>query len=231
MKKIAVFTGAGISSESGLQTFRGKDGLWEGHRVEDVTTPEGWRSDPEMVHKFYNQRRNACRKALPNLGHLALVELEKYAHVEIITQNIDDLHERAGSTRILHLHGEIMKAQSARNPQLIYPILSEELTLEDRAEDGARLRPNVVWFGEPVPNMNLAIQIVKRADILLIIGTSLQVYPAANLIYEVNSECEIFIIDPNVDTFEYNFKITPVKGNAAIEVPKWVNSFAEYYSA
>ena len=226
-KKIVVFTGAGISAESGLQTFRGNDGLWEGHRVEDVATPAAWLRDPETVQRFYNMRRIACRKALPNTGHLALVELEKYADVYIITQNIDDLHEQAGSKNILHLHGEIMKAQSSRDSQLIYTLGKDEITLEDKCALGAPLRPHVVWFGESVPNMIVANNIVKDADILLVVGTSLQVYPAANLIYEVAPMCKVILIDPNAHTIRVNPSVELISGTAAVALPKWVKMFAK----
>jgi NAD-dependent deacetylase len=226
-KKIVVFTGAGISAESGLQTFRGTDGLWEGHRVEDVATPEAWLRDPETVQRFYNIRRAACRKALPNTGHLALVELEKYADVHIITQNIDDLHERAGSKNILHLHGEIMKAQSSRDPRLICPIEGDEISLDDTCELGSPLRPHVVWFGEAVPNMALASREVQDADILIVVGTSLQVYPAANLIHDVPRACKITLIDPNAKTMGLTSNFELINGKAAAELPKWVKQFAE----
>lgn len=228
-KKIVVFTGAGISAESGLQTFRGADGLWEGHRVEDVATPEAWQRDPQTVQRFYNIRRAACRKALPNPGHLALVELEKYADVHIITQNIDDLHERAGSTNILHLHGEITKAQSSRNPRLVYPIKGDEISMDDKCELGSTLRPHVVWFGEVVPNMAVASRIAGDADILLVVGTSLQVYPAANLIHDIPSTCKITLIDPNANAMALNSNYELINGTAAIELPKWVKRCAELY--
>lgn len=226
-KKIVVFTGAGISAESGLKTFRGADGLWEGHRVEDVATPEAWQRDPQSVQRFYNIRRIACREAQPNPGHLALVELEKYADVYIITQNIDDLHERAGSKNILHLHGEIMKAQSSRNANLVYKIDKDELTIEDKCEMGSQLRPHVVWFGETVPNMALASKLVADADVLLVVGTSLQVYPAANLVHEVPALCKIVLIDPIANSLRISGNIELINGTAALELPKWVKRYAE----
>ncbi|MGN0003819.1 MAG: SIR2 family NAD-dependent protein deacylase [Sphingobacterium composti] len=226
-KKIVVFTGAGISAESGLQTFRGSDGLWEGHRVEDVATPEAWQRDPESVQRFYNMRRIACRRAQPNAGHLALVELEKYADVYIITQNIDDLHERAGSKNILHLHGEIMKAQSSRDSNLVYQLQKDELSMEDKCKMGSILRPHVVWFGEAVPNMLIASEIVKDADILLVVGTSLQVYPAANLLYETSKDCKIELIDPNAHQMRINSNVILHSGTASEILPKWVEIYAE----
>lgn len=201
MKKLVVFTGAGISAESGLKTFRGGDGLWEGSRVEDVATPEAWMKDPERVQHFYNIRRKSCIEAKPNSAHYALVNLEQHYDVHIITQNIDDLHEKAGSTNILHLHGEIRKAQSSLHPNLIYFVDGDTIRVGEKCEKGSQLRPHVVWFGEPVPNMNAAEKICDDADILVIIGTSLQVYPAANLLYAVSDKCKIYLIDPLADTY------------------------------
>ena len=197
IKHITVFTGAGVSAESGLDTFRGAGGLWEGYRVEEVATPEAWAQNPELVQRFYNVRRKACRAAQPNAAHKALVELERYYEVDIITQNIDDLHERAGSSRILHLHGEIVKAQSSINPNLVYPIEGEELRMGEKCALGSQLRPHVVWFGEAVPNMEKAFEIVRETDLLVVIGTSLKVYPAALLVYEVGVGADIVVIDPN----------------------------------
>ena len=226
-QKIVVFTGAGISAESGLQTFRGADGLWEGHRVEDVATPAAWARNPETVQRFYNIRRKACREAQPNAGHLALVELEKYADVYVITQNIDDLHERAGSKNILHLHGEIMKAQSSLDARLVYPLNKDEISMEDKCELGSPLRPHVVWFGEAVPNMVVASRIVQDADVLLVVGTSLQVYPAANLLYEVPINCKVILIDPKASEMRVDSHVELISGTAAVELPKWINLYAE----
>lgn len=202
MKNMVVFTGAGISEESGLKTFRGEDGLWEGHRVEEVATPEAWHADPDRVQRFYNIRRKDCIKAQPNHAHLAIVELEKEFNVHVITQNIDDLHERAGSKNVLHLHGEIRKSQSSVNHNLVYPIQGEELKMGETCEKGSQLRPHVVWFGEAVPMMERALEIVQHADIFVVIGTSLQVYPAANLIHYTPDQCEIYVIDPNAAQFK-----------------------------
>ncbi len=196
-KKVVVHTGAGISAESGLATFRGADGLWEGHRVEDVASPEGWARNPELVLEFYNQRRAAARAARPNAGHRALVELEASYEVFIITQNVDDLHERAGSSRVIHLHGKLMESRSTRDENLVYPMTGDRIDLGDRCEKGQQLRPNIVWFGEPVPLMEWAIEATATADVLLVVGTSLQVYPAANLVYYTPTGCPIYIIDPN----------------------------------
>lgn len=195
-KNIVALTGAGISAESGLKTFRDSGGLWEGHRVEDVATPEAWNRNPETVLKFYNERRQALIKAAPNDAHRALVELEAYFKVTIITQNVDDLHERAGSTEVLHLHGELMKSQSTGDPSLIYETHGNDIRLGDKCECGSQLRPFIVWFGEAVPMMDRAITIARKADIFLVIGTSLNVYPAAGLTEYTPRECETFLIDP-----------------------------------
>lgn len=193
--KIVVLTGAGISAESGIPTFRGAGGLWEGHRIEDVASPEGWAKDPEMVLEFYNQRRRHIRKAAPNRGHIALAELEATHDVHIITQNIDDLHERGGSKNVLHLHGEICKARSVKNESLLMD-RTEDIHLGDLAPDGAQLRPHIVWFGEMVPMMEPAIQVVSNADVLLIVGTSMVVYPAASLFRYARRNTPVFIINP-----------------------------------
>lgn len=193
--KIAVLTGAGMSADSGIQTFRGAGGLWEGHRVEDVATPEAWRRDPALVLQFYNERRRGILAAQPNRGHLALAELEREHAVHIITQNIDDLHERAGSKKVLHLHGEIVKARSERNDELIVD-RREDIRLGDLAPDGAQLRPHIVWFGEQVPMMEPAIDIVAEADVVVIIGTSMVVYPAASLFQYSRSHAPVIVINP-----------------------------------
>jgi NAD-dependent deacetylase len=196
MKKLVVLTGAGMSAESGIATFRGANGLWENHRIEDVASPEGWARNQELVLEFYNQRRKAVRKAQPNEGHHILADLEKYFDVQIITQNIDDLHERAGSSNILHLHGEIIKSRSTINPSLIYTMDGDELNVGDTCEAGSQLRPHIVWFGEAVPMIEPAAQLVEQADILIIVGTSLQVYPAAGLVRYTLPFIPKFIIDP-----------------------------------
>ena len=198
MKRIVVLTGAGISAESGLQTFRGAGGLWEGHRVEDVASPEGWAADPALVLEFYNQRRRAVRAASPNAAHLALVDLEQAFDVRIVTQNVDDLHERAGSTRVLHLHGEIMLARSTRDPQLIRHLGDSDIHLGDCCEFGSQLRPHIVWFGEMVPAMEEAVDLVAEADVLLVVGTSLQVYPAAGLVFEAPKRARRMVVNPDV---------------------------------
>lgn len=196
MKKLVVLSGSGISAESGLLTFRDMGGLWEQYNVYEVASPDAWASDPELVLRFYNERRCQLLEAEPNGAHRALVELEKKYDVRIITQNVDDLHERAGSSDILHLHGEIRKARSTVDPELIYPIEGGELNLGDRCEKGSQLRPHVVWFGEAVDAIPRAAEIASMADIFLVIGTSLNVYPAAGLLNYVPMTSEIFLIDP-----------------------------------
>lgn len=196
MKKVVVLTGAGISAESGLKTFRDADGLWENHRVEDVATPEAWHRDPELVLRFYNERRKAAALARPNAAHFALADLEKDFDVQIITQNVDNLHERAGSANVLHLHGELNKVRSVAADHLITDIEDGVISLGDLASDGQQLRPHIVWFGEMVPMIEPAIELCKEADIFIVIGTSMQVYPAASLIQYVPLKTGKFIIDP-----------------------------------
>ena len=198
MKKLVVLTGAGMSAESGINTFRDAGGLWEQHRVQDVATPEGWNRNPVLVLNFYNDRRKQLLNSEPNAGHLALVELEKNFEVQIITQNIDNLHERAGSTNVVHLHGELMKVRSTGPGHEVYDVKTAhpEVNLGDVCPKGFQLRPHIVWFGEAVPEIERAIVLVEQADILLIIGTSLQVYPAAGLMNEVREGVPIYLIDP-----------------------------------
>ncbi|MCC2545186.1 NAD-dependent deacylase [Hymenobacter sp. BT175] len=221
-KKIVVLTGAGISAESGLATFRGADGLWEGHRVEDVASPEGWARDPALVLEFYNQRRAAARAARPNAGHQALVELEAEYEVVIITQNVDDLHERAGSSRVIHLHGKLMEARSTRDEQLVYPLTGNRIDLGDQCEKGHQLRPNIVWFGEAVPLMERAIEETATADALLVVGTSLQVYPAANLVHYTPTGCPTYIIDPQQPPLSRRPNLHFITAPATVGVPQVV---------
>lgn len=196
-KRVVVFTGAGISAESGLQTFRGGDGLWEGHRVEDVATFEAWKRNRELVLEFYNQRRRQLLLANPNDAHRALAELEREFDVQVITQNVDDLHERAGSSKVLHLHGELRKSRSTADSRLVYEIEGGELRVGDLCEKGSQLRPHIVWFGEAVPLYEEAAHLMTQADVVLVIGTSLVVYPAAGLIYEVSRNVPLYLIDPS----------------------------------
>lgn len=219
MKKIIVFTGAGISAESGLKTFRDSGGLWEEYNIEEVATPEGWKKDPVKVLDFYNKRRKQVLEAKPNEGHKALVTLEKKYDVQVITQNIDDLHERAGSAKVLHLHGEIKKARSTLNPNLIYEIKGWELKLGDRCEKGSQLRPHIVWFGEMIPDLDQAALLTSTADIFIIIGTSLNVHPAAGLINYTPYEAINYLVDPNADETKYINNLTIIKEKAGIGVP------------
>ncbi|GAB3528079.1 NAD-dependent deacylase [Pontibacter brevis] len=197
-KRLVVLTGAGISAESGIATFRDANGLWEGHDVMEVASPQGWRKNPDLVLDFYNQRRKNAHSVEPNAGHLALADLEKDFDVRIITQNVDNLHERAGSSHVLHLHGKLFESRSTLDPGLIYPIEGWELKKGDKCERGSQLRPNIVWFGEPVPLMEQAMQETMQADIFLVVGTSLVVYPAAGLVDFVPDNVPIFVVDPNL---------------------------------
>ncbi|HVX28503.1 MAG TPA: NAD-dependent deacylase [Parafilimonas sp.] len=193
-KKLVVLTGAGISAESGLKTFRDSDGLWNGYNIEDVATPRAWKKNKQLVLEFYNMRRKDVLSAQPNAAHIGLAELENDFNVHIITQNIDDLHERAGSTKVLHLHGEIFKMRSELNENLVYEI-RKDILLGDVADDGTQLRPHIVWFEEPVPMIEQAAQIAEQADIFVVIGTSLVVYPAAGLVHYTKPAIPKFIID------------------------------------
>lgn len=194
-KKIVILTGAGISAESGIKTFRDADGLWEGHDVMSVASPEGWEADRELVLDFYNQRRRQLKEVEPNAGHLALKELEEKFNTVIVTQNVDNLHERAGSSKIIHLHGELAKSRSCIDDTVIYDC-TEDIKLGDKCPQGAQLRPHIVWFGETVPMLDKAIAEIKNADIVLIVGTSMQVYPAASLTAYAPPKAPIFYIDP-----------------------------------
>lgn len=211
-KKLVVLTGAGISAESGLRTFRDSDGLWEGYNVTDVATPRAWRKDPQLVLDFYNERRKNVAAAQPNAAHFGLAELEKDFDVTIITQNIDDLHERGGSSNVLHLHGEIFKMRSERDETIVKEIRGD-IQLGDLAEDGGQFRPHIVWFEEPVPKMEAAVPIVYAADIFVVVGTSLVVYPAAGLINYVEPETQKFIIDKKIPY------TSPMKNLTVIEKP------------
>ncbi|HCW08431.1 MAG TPA: NAD-dependent protein deacylase [Cytophagales bacterium] len=197
-KKLVVLTGAGISAESGLATFRDSGGLWEGYRVEDVATPEAWHRNPKMVLDFYNQRRLSALGAKPNRGHEILAELQNHFDVTVITQNVDNLHEQAGSNHVLHLHGSLFESRSTLDPSLVYDIESSELNIGDKCELGSQLRPNIVWFGEMVPMMEVAAMHASKADIFLVVGTSMVVYPAAGLIHYVANEIPKYIVDPKI---------------------------------
>ena len=209
-KKLVVLTGAGISAESGLKTFRDSDGLWEGYNIHDVATPGAWKKNKQLVLDFYNMRRQDVAKAQPNAAHKALAALEKDFDVQVITQNIDDLHERAGSTQVLHLHGEIFKMRSEQNEALVYEIKSD-INLGDVADDKAQLRPHIVWFEEPVPMIEKASYIAAEADLFVVIGTSLVVYPAAGLVHYVAPFAPKFIIDKNIPETGYLRNLTVIE--------------------
>ncbi len=209
-KRIVVLTGAGISAESGLKTFRDSDGLWEGYEVTEVATPRAWRKNPSLVLDFYNMRRRDVAKAEPNAAHLGLAALETDFDVHIITQNIDDLHERAGSTKVLHLHGEIFKMRSEHDESLVYEI-REDILLGQQAEDGAQLRPNIVWFEEPVPMIGEAVPLVRSADIFIVVGTSLAVYPAAGLVDFIRPGTYTFILDKKIPYTSGVDSLTPIE--------------------
>ncbi len=220
--KLVVFTGAGISAESGIKTFRDSDGLWEEYNIIDVATPQAWEKDKALVLDFYNKRRKQVIEAKPNKAHQALVALQKKYDVHIITQNIDDLHERAGSKKVLHLHGEIMKSRSSTDPSLIYKIKGSELKIGDRCERGSQLRPHIVWFGEMVPEMEKAYTIAEKAEIFMVVGTSMVVYPAAGLINYVQRNIPKYLIDPSDVTVGGITNLTVIKEKAGIGLPKLV---------
>lgn len=224
---IVVLTGAGISAESGLQTFRDAGGLWEGHAIHDVATPEAWARQPEVVNRFYNQRRQQLLQVAPNAAHIALAQLEQRAEVRIITQNVDDLHERAGSTQVLHLHGQLLQVRSSSQPDEVYDWRGD-LTRHDVDRQGQPLRPNIVWFGEAVPAMDTAVDWVQRADQVLVVGTSLQVYPAAGLLYDVPPQVPITYIDPHPAQVTGIEKRLNALALTAVEgVPAWCESLFE----
>lgn len=220
--KLVVLTGAGISAESGLKTFRDSDGLWEGYNVYDVATPEAWQRDPAMVQEFYNMRRKSVLEAQPNAAHYALVRLEDKYEVTIVTQNIDDLHERAGSSAVLHLHGLITKSQSSINPALVYDIEGWEIKMGDKCSMGSQLRPHVVWFGEGVPMIEEAAKIASRAELFIIVGTSLAVYPAAGLIDFVPYDTEKIVVDPNTPSLPNINNLRVIREKAGVGVPDLV---------
>jgi NAD-dependent deacetylase len=203
MKKLVVLSGSGISAESGIPTFRASDGLWENHRIEEVATPEAWERNPSLVLEFYNQRRIRAREAEPNRGHRVLAHLQSYFDVCVVTQNVDDLHERAGSKHVIHLHGSLFESRSTVDENLIYPITGTELNLGEMCKKGSQLRPNIVWFGEAVPLMDQAIHHAMLADVFIVVGTSLQVYPAAGLLHYVPVETPKFVVDPSLPNVQH----------------------------
>lgn len=226
-KKLVVLTGAGISAESGLKTFRDSDGLWNGYNIEDVATPRAWKKNKKLVLDFYNMRRKDVANAQPNAAHVGLAELEKNFDVHIITQNIDDLHERAGSTKVLHLHGEIFKMRSELNENLIYEI-RKDILLGDVADDGAQLRPHIVWFEEPVPMIEQAAEITEQADIFVVIGTSLVVYPAAGLVHYTNPATPKFIIDKTIP-YSSLYNLTVIEKPATIGINELIQALKQTY--
>jgi NAD-dependent deacetylase len=220
-KKIVFFSGAGMSAESGIRTFRDSGGLWEQYDIHEIATPEAWKRNPDLVTEFYNQRRKQIIETSPNEAHFFIAELEKYYEVSVITQNIDDLHERAGSSTILHLHGNIRQAKSSgpNHEKKLYPIDGWELTQNDLCENGIRLRPHVVWFGESVPALEDAIPIIEKSDFFIVIGTSLQVYPAAGLIHYAPQTATKILINPNLDSFAIPSDFVEIAKNATAALP------------
>lgn len=228
MKKLVVLTGAGISAESGLKTFRDSDGLWEGYDIREVATPGAWQRDADLVLSFYNERRRNVQSAQPNAAHLALAELQQHFDVEIITQNIDDLHERAGSKNVLHLHGEILKKRSEYDTALVADVFGDMLPGEC-APDGGRWRPDIVWFEEPVPRIATAIQLVRKADVFIVAGTSLVVYPAAGLVDYVAAAVPKFIVDRKIPYTRPDQQITMIEDNASTGMPRLARLLQERY--
>ena len=230
MKKIVVFTGAGVSADSGLATFRDADGLWANYRIEDVCTPEALARNRALVIEFYNLRRKELLKTKPNAAHEAIAELEQWFDVEVVTQNVDNLHEQAGSSRVTHLHGELMKLRSQNNSSLIVPIEGWEQGLDDRAEDGSLLRPHIVFFGESVPMFDRATEIAREADVMVVVGTSLAVYPAAMLVRYARAGVPIYVVDPGEpDTSMIRNPLTHIKERGATGVPKLVEMLKDEF--
>jgi len=227
LKRVVALTGAGISAESGLATFRGAEGLWRGRRPEEVASPEAWRRDPAIVLDFYNERRRAVRGASPNAAHRALVDLERGYDVWIVTQNVDDLHERAGSSRILHLHGEIRKARSTRDPSLVSDLGDRDIDLGDTCARGSQLRPHIVWFGEAVPALEEAADLVADADVLLVVGTSLVVYPAASLVHLAPEHARRIVVNPEIPDSVAGGGFETVAKPATLGVPEVVAALLE----
>ena len=217
--RLVVLSGAGISAESGIQTFRDANGLWEGYDVQEVASPEGWDKNPALVLEFYNQRRRLVANAKPNIGHSTLVELEELFETTIITQNVDDLHEKAGSSSVIHLHGELSKSQSTLDRDKVYPIEGLDLNIGDLDNEGTQLRPFIVWFGEKVPFFEEAIKHIVLADIVIVVGTSLNVYPAAQLIDYIQSKCDIYVIDPHLPYIEQKDNLFLIQENGTVGLP------------
>ena len=220
-KKLVILSGSGISQESGLKTFRDMGGLWEQYDVTEVASPEAWKRDPELVLRFYNERRKQLWEAKPNAGHRGIAELEEWFDVDIITQNVDDLHEQAGSSRVVHLHGELQKARSTSDPNLIYTMKNWELKLGDYCEKGSQLRPHIVWFGESVDELQRAIPLVENAGIFVVVGTSLVVYPAAGLVNHTKPNIPVFVVDPHSpEMFLKNVTYIQEKAGIGVQVLK-----------
>ena len=222
MKKIIVLTGAGISAESGIKTFRDADGLWEGHDILEVASPVGWNKNPELVLDFYNKRRKQLHKVTPNQGHFILAELEQHFDVHIITQNVDNLHEKAGSTKVLHLHGELLKVKSTKDETYILD-WHNDLTIIHKDPNGFQMRPHIIWFGENVPAIEEAVDLAEKADYFIVIGTSLQVYPAAGIMHYTKPATPVFYIDPNPATFAEitnPLEIIPLSGSQGMALLK-----------
>lgn len=228
MKKLVISTGAGMSSESGIKTFRDSGGLWEEYDVTEVATPMAWMKNRELVLRFYNERRRQLASCEPNEGHFGLAGLEKYFDVHIITQNIDDLHERAGSTKILHLHGELTKARSCADPSLVYDIGYKDISVGDNCEKGSQLRPHIVWFGEEVPKMEEAAEITSGADIFVVVGSSLNVYPAAGLISYAPARASLWLIDPKEVIVPVSRRVEVIKEKASVGIGMLTERLLEY---
>jgi NAD-dependent deacetylase len=229
-KKLVVLTGAGISAESGIATFRDANGLWEGHDVMEVASPQGWRKNPELVLDFYNQRRKNAHQVKPNPGHQALADLEKDFDVTIVTQNVDNLHERAGSSKVIHLHGSLFQSRSTLDEHLVYDMEGWELNLGDKCERGSQLRPNIVWFGELVPLMEVAMQEAMQADIFMVVGTSLVVYPAAGLVNFVPDGSPIYVVDPHLPDLPPRPGLYLIEAKAGEALPKLALELVERYA-
>ena len=223
---IVILTGAGISQESGIPTFRDSNGLWENHDIMEVASPEGWERNPELVLKFYNLRRKQLKDVQPNEAHKAITKLQEHFPVQVITQNVDDLHERAGNKNVLHLHGELYKVRSEKNPDLIYEWY-DDLHIGDLAEDGAQLRPHIVWFGEPVPMITKAAELTANAGIFIIVGTSMLVYPAAGLVGYLRSDVPVYYIDPNAKEINIPNPLTVIREKAGTGLPRLVDKLIE----
>jgi NAD-dependent deacetylase len=225
LTQIVFLTGAGISAESGLATFRGNNGLWEGHKIEDVASPQGFIKNPSLVLQFYNERRTKAHHAQPNPGHLAITKIQHhFPNTQVITQNVDELHEKAGNKNVLHLHGKLSEARSSINPNFVIPLGDTEIKIGDKAPDGSQLRPNIVWFGEDVPMIEKAIAWVEKAEMFIIVGTSLNVYPAAGLIYHLPLGAQIHLVDPSeIEEFQpgvfKNYTFKHWKGSSGAQLP------------